>query len=93
LENEIGKPTQVLAANLSNNRRCPEKLRPTRVCLVCNHVEGRCCCTAEPQYGYPKKFLEFAFTADFDDFSQTFWGVCLRCHAYPCCCPGQDEED
>jgi hypothetical protein len=92
LENEIAKPTQVLAANLSNNRRCPEKLRPTQVCLECGCLAEYCHCQAEPHLGYPKKFLEFAFTCDYDSVTQTFWGVCLSCHAYPCRCPGRDEE-
>ena len=88
-ENRIEKPAQVLASNLINNRRCPEKLRATRLCSVCGLAEGWCACPGEPDYQYPDDFLEFAFVGEYDPQAENFWGVCRRCHARVCRCPGE----
>lgn len=96
-QHKIIKPVQVLAANLVHNRRCPKNLLPPRVCAACKFEEGRCQCHGEPDYGYPAEFIEFAFRAEYNEYAQTFWGICKSCHAYPCQCPEVgaefDEED
>ena len=78
----------MLAANLTNNRRCPEKLRATRICAACGFAEGWCQCQGEPDYRYPENYLEFAFESQYDPSVENFWGVCHRCHAPTCRCPG-----
>lgn len=91
-ENKIKKPTQTLAGNLANTRRCPEELRPPRICTRCNFAEGFCKCHAEPDYVYPAKYIEFAFVADFIAEIQTFWGICLECGGFLCRCLQTDED-
>jgi hypothetical protein len=80
-ENRIEMPVRVLVANLQANRRCPERLRPLRVCSACGFAEGYCRCAGQASYAFPQKYLEYAFTAEYNPDKETFWGVCLRCHA------------
>jgi hypothetical protein len=91
-QNKIVKPVQVLAANLVNNRRCPKSLLPPLICTVCGFEEGRCQCHGEPVYAYPARFIDFAFEEEYDAYSQTFWGVCRTCHAFPCQCPDKEDD-
>ena len=91
-ENKLSNPAAVLAANLNANRRCPEKNRPPYICNLCHRDEAHCACD-DPDLRLPPKFLEYAFTDEFDARTQSFWGVCRRCHAFPCACqPGEEVE-
>ncbi len=92
-ENKIKKPTQTLAGNLANTRRCPEELRPPRICTRCNFAEGFCKCNAEPDYVYPANYIEFAFNSNYIAEIQTFWGICLECSGFMCRCLQTDEEE
>ncbi len=85
-ENKVEKPVQVVSINLSNNRRCPEHLRAPRICRKCGLAEGWCQCHDQPEYYYPASFIDFAREAEYDPSVQTFWGVCLSCHAARCTC-------
>jgi hypothetical protein len=102
-QNQVNRPVRVLAANLLNNRRCPDSLRARRICAGCRFQEGFCQCQGEPQYFYPDEFLEFSFNTNFDPDRTNFWGVCHTCHAFRCQCPnrqvdqemeaGEDEQE
>ena len=94
-KNKIAKPAAVLSACLSANRRCPDPHRPPYICTLCRRDQAHCTCP-EPDLRLPRKFLDFAFEDEYDARIQTFWGVCRRCHAYPCQCPAgrrQAEDD
>jgi hypothetical protein len=91
--NGVRNPAALVAANLRGDRRCPVSYRPPLVCQVCEREETHCECV-EPRLDYPQMFLEFAFNANFDPELETFWGVCLTCHAYPCRCdPDEVPEE
>lgn len=86
-QNEIKQSVRVLAANLTNNRRCPDHLRAVRICLGCGFQEGFCQCHGEPRYYYPEEFLEYVFSTRYDPYSTSFWDVCVDYHCFPCGCP------
>ncbi len=82
----------VLSASLSANRRCPDHLRPPYICSVCCLDEAHCACEM-PDIHLPPRFLDFAFNCEYDERSESFWGVCRRCHGYPCQCADPQEAD
>lgn len=86
-QNKIAAPSAVLATNLNANRRCPETYRPEPICRGCRRVISHCLCPGQPTPYYPRRYLDFAFNCDYDDESESFWGVCNQCHASPCQCP------
>jgi hypothetical protein len=86
-KNKIDLPVAVLAANLNANRRCPDEYRPQAVCARCELLEERCGCEEGPERHYPDEFLEAAFRRrPYETHMVSRWGVCLRCHAFPCQC-------
>ena len=92
-QNKLSNPSAVLAANLNANRRCPEVNRPPYICSQCRRDEAHCACP-DPDLRIPPKFLDYAFSDEFDERSQSFWGVCHRCHAFPCACvPGEQGAE
>ena len=91
-KHRIQTSAAVLSASLSANRRCPDHLRPPYICTICHLDDAHCTC-AEPDLRLPPRFLDFAFNSDFDERSETFWGVCRRCHGYPCQCEEGEEAD
>jgi hypothetical protein len=87
--NRIQSPAAVLSASLSANRRCPAMLRPPLICTRCHLDEAHCACQdSDPRL--PPQFLDFAFEPEYDERSESFWGVCRRCHGFPCQCPPAD---
>ncbi len=87
-KNKIAQPAAVLAANLNANRRCPEEYRPPRVCANCGYQEDYCDCDDEHfQPHFPPEFLERAFrSSHYEAYLSDRWGICQRCHAFPCRC-------
>ena len=91
-KNHFNKPAAVLSASLAANRRCPDALRPPYICTACHRDEAHCQCE-EPDPRLPPRFLDFAFSAEYDERSESFWGVCHRCHGLPCQCEEAQEAD
>lgn len=93
-KNRIAQPAAVLAANLRNNRRCPEAYRPPWICAACHRQLEYCQCAGAPQPHLPEEFLEFAlrpeetYTLD----SHPRWRVCHACRSFPCQCQAAEAD-
>ncbi len=86
--NQISNPAAVLAANLTNNRLCPENYRPPLICSSCHRRQEYCRCKpGKANYSYPPEFLEPALKSGkkYSTYADR-WGVCMYCHALPCQC-------
>lgn len=87
-QNQISNPAAVLAANLTNNRPCPQIYRPPRICTYCHRSQEHCKCKpGKAEYTYPSEFLMLAMKGanKYSTYADR-WGVCMYCHATPCQC-------
>ncbi len=86
--NQISNPAAVLAANLTNNRPCPQTYLPPLICTSCKRSQEYCRCKpGKAQYAYPAEFVTPALKGvnKYSTYADR-WGVCMYCHAVPCQC-------